>query len=165
MNSFDNDPNVIRIKELALSQFVMDVRSIHGVEHWEHVKENGRMLSLQPGVDPLVVELFSYLHDCKRIDDHIDPEHGDRSAEFCTELRSSGDLDFLDGHQFTMLWTACKLHHTGSVTANPTIGVCFDADRIELIRCGITPRHELMNTLIGKRFAEKLEFHRYIKTL
>lgn len=159
MNTFDNDPNVIKIKELALSQFVMDVHSIHGVEHWEQVKENGRVLALQPGVDPLVVELFSYLHDCKRIDDHGDYEHGERAAEYVNDLwRNLGDLDFLTQRQFNNLWYACREHNKGVVSTDPTIGACFDADRIELIRCGITPRHELMSTPMGKRIAQKLEF-------
>lgn len=158
MNSFDNDPNVIRIKELALSQFTMDINSIHGVEHWEHVKENGRMLSLQVGVDPLVVELFSYLHDCKRVEDHGDYEHGERAAGYVLELRESGELNFLTITQCNQLWTACHVHNKGVITDHITIGACYDADRIELIRCGITPRHELMSTPMGKRIAQKLEF-------
>lgn len=157
MNSFDNDPNVIRIKELALSQFVMDIHSIHGVDHWEQVKENGRMLSLQPNIDPLVVELFSYLHDCKRVDDHGDYEHGERAAEYVTNLREAGELNFLTQTQYTTLWTACHEHNKG-ILGIGTIGACFDADRIELIRCGITPRHELMSTPMGKLIAEKLDF-------
>lgn len=158
MNTFDNDPNVIRIKELALSQFVMDVHAIHGVDHWEHVKENGRMLALQPGVDPLVVELFSYLHDCKRVDDHGDYEHGERAAEYVLSIRESGELDFLTTSQFTQLWTACHEHNKGVIGNNITIGACYDADRIELIRCEIVPMHELMSTPMGKRIAQKLEF-------
>jgi uncharacterized protein len=159
MNSFDNDPNVIRIKELALSQFVMDIHSIHGVDHWEQVKDNGRMLALQLGVDPLVVELFSYLHDCKRIDDHHDPEHGERAAKYVNDLRENGELDFISIAQYNQLYVACHEHHKGVINKNNiTIGSCYDADRIELIRCGITPNHELMSTPIGKRIAEKLEF-------
>jgi uncharacterized protein len=150
------ETDIFKIKMVAIDTFVMDKNSIHGVHHWEEVHDNGVMLAQQSGVDLLVVRLFAYLHDCKREDDLQDPEHGDRSADFCTELRKKGDLDFLSGDQFTKLWTACKLHHTGSVTADPTIGTCFDADRIELIRCGITPRVDLMSTPMGIRIAKKM---------
>jgi uncharacterized protein len=150
-----------RIKELAKKQFVMESSSIHGFDHWEQVLINGLMLSMQHGVDPIVVELFAYLHDCKREEDHGDYEHGDRAADYVMELRSAGELDFLTHMQYSLLWEACRLHHTG-VTADDsmTIGVCFDADRIELIRCGITPKSELMSTAMGKRIAQKLEQHK-----
>jgi uncharacterized protein len=150
------ETSIAKIKRVATEAFVMDKDSIHGIHHWDEVHDNGVMLAQQPGVDILVVRLFAYLHDCKREDDHQDPEHGDRSADFCSSLRMKGDLDFLTSDQFTKLWTACKLHHTGSVTEDPTIGACFDADRIELIRCGITPRVDLMNTPMGKRIAQKM---------
>ena len=148
------------IKEIAKKQFVMESTSIHGFDHWEQVLINGLMLSMQHGIDPIVVELFAYLHDCKREEDHGDYEHGDRAADFVMELRGSGDLDFLTHLQYSLLWEACRLHHTGVTSDEPTIGACFDADRIELIRCGITPKHELMSTAMGKRIAQKLEQHK-----
>jgi uncharacterized protein len=150
------------IKELAKKQFIMESTSIHGFDHWEQVLLNGLMLSMQRGADPIVIELFAYLHDCKREDDHQDPEHGDRAADYVMDLRSSGELDFLTHLQYSLLWEACRLHHTGATSDEITIGVCFDADRIELIRCGITPRVDLMNTAMGKRIAQKLEQHKRI---
>jgi uncharacterized protein len=29
---------------------------------------------------------------------------------------------------------------------DPTVGCCFDADRLDLARCGITPNPELLST-------------------
>ena len=148
------------VKEYAKRQFVMENHSIHGFDHWEQVYLNGMMLSMQRGADPIVVELFAYLHDCKREDDHIDEEHGDRAADYVMELRSSGELDFLTHLQYSLLWEACRLHHTGVTSDEITIGTCFDADRIELIRCGISPKDYLMSTPMGKRIAQKLEQHK-----
>jgi uncharacterized protein len=149
--------HIQKIKKIAIETFVMDKDSIHGVHHWDEVYENGMILALQPGVDKLVVGLFAYLHDCKREDDHQDPEHGDRAADFVVWLRNSGKLEFLKHEQYHKLWLACMQHHKGIVeTEDITIGACFDADRIELIRCGIVPKVELMNTEMGIRIAKKM---------
>lgn len=146
------------IKKIAIGEFVMNEDSIHGITHWEEVYKNGMMLSLQPGVDKLVVGLFAYLHDCKREDDMQDPEHGDRAADFVVWLRNTSKLDQLSHQQYQKLWIACLQHHKGVVNReDPTIGACFDADRIELIRCGIAPREELMNTPMGIRIAQKMQ--------
>ncbi len=149
--------HIHEIKKIAMETFVMDNESIHGVNHWDEVYQNGMMLALQPGVDKLVVGLFAYLHDCKREDDHQDPEHGDRAADFVVWLRNSGKLEFLKHEQYHKLWLACMQHHKGVVEIEDiTIGACFDADRIELIRCGMVPKVELMNTEMGIRIAQKM---------
>jgi uncharacterized protein len=149
-----------RIIELAKSVFVLGDESYHGVRHWEEVAKNGEFLSMQPQVDATVVKLFAYLHDCKRVEEYADPEHGHRAAEYVDELRRNGELGFLTFSQYYKLKNACELHHTGGVSDDPTIGACFDADRIELIRCGIQPRVELMSTPLGKRFAERMNYLR-----
>jgi uncharacterized protein len=149
--------HIEEIKKIAIETFAMNHDSIHGIQHWEEVHENGLMLSRQPGVDLVVVRLFAYLHDCKREDDHQDPEHGDRAADFVVWLRNTGKLHFLKHEQYHKLWMACLQHHKGVVdTEDITIGACFDADRIELIRCGITPREDLMSTPMGIRIAKKM---------
>ncbi len=150
--------DILDIKKIAIETFVMDKDSIHGIQHWDEVYGNGMMLSQQLGVDQLVVGLFAYLHDCKREDDHQDPEHGDRAADFVVFLRNSGKLEFLEHSQYIQLWKACLQHHKGVVDIEDiTIGACFDADRIELIRCGIVPRVELMSTPMGIRIAQKMK--------
>ena len=146
------------IKKIAIDEFIMSNGSIHGISHWNEVYENGMMLSLQPGVDKLVVALFAYLHDCKREDDLQDPEHGDRAADFVVWLRNTSKLDQLTHPQYQKLWLACLHHHKGVVNReDPTIGACFDADRIELIRCGMVPKVELMSTPMGIRIAQKMQ--------
>lgn len=149
------------IIELAKAQFVMDENSCHGLRHWKEVDLNGEILSLQEGVDPLVVHLFAYLHDCKREEDNGDYEHGDRSAQFVKDIREDGKLDFLTVDQYAKLWTACLFHAKGGVDEDMTIGACFDADRIELIRVGIVPKIELMSTPMGKRIASRMQKCRY----
>lgn len=153
---FNMTINLKEIEELAVAQFVLSHEdSIHGLEHWLNVQVNGTFLAQQPGTDLLVVNLFSLLHDCKRIDDWEDPEHGERAAEFVLSLKDTA-LKSLESHQLEKLWWACNYHNKGVTHLDPTIGACFDADRLELSRCGILPRMELMSTPLGKRMAEKM---------
>lgn len=145
-----------KIIKLAKEQFILEDHNIHGFDHWDEVEKNGIMLANQPGVDLTVVRLFAHIHDCKRLDDHQDPQHGDRSADYVREIES--ELNFLTKTQIEKLWEACKYHHKGVVNKEDiTIGACYDADRIELIRCGYVPRPDLMNTSMGIRIAEKMQ--------
>jgi uncharacterized protein len=145
-----------KIIKLAKEQFILEDHNIHGFDHWNEVEKNGIMLANQPGVDLTVVRLFAHIHDCKRLDDFQDPEHGDRSADYVKEIED--ELEFLTKTQIEQLWEACKYHHKGVVNKEDiTIGACYDADRIELIRCGHVPRPDLMNTPMGIRIAEKMQ--------
>jgi hypothetical protein len=42
----------------------------------------------------------------KEQDDHLDPEHGQRSAQFVLELKQIGELEFLNDEQVNLLWFA-----------------------------------------------------------
>lgn len=152
--------SIEKIKEIVIETFEMHTYgSTHGVSHWIEVHKNAKLLSLQDGVDKLVVVLFAYLHDCQRFDDNEDPEHGGRAAEYVELLRDNKHLDFLSNEQLEKLVFACKHHSTGVISDDITIGACYDADRIELIRSGvnIVPNPELMSTPLGKRIAEKMQ--------
>jgi uncharacterized protein len=79
----------------------MDLHGIHGVAHWQRVREKGVRIAKQTGANPLIVELFAFLHDCCREDDGTDSGHGERAAEFGLSLRKSilhlSDADFRVG--------------------------------------------------------------------
>jgi uncharacterized protein len=132
----------------AKKVFKLDLkRSLHGPEHWEQVERNVIKLAKNiPGCNVKVARLFAILHDCKRQDEEIDKGHGKRAAEFAQELYDNGMLD-IDFEQFFTLKFAIKHHNEGTVSNNPTIGVCWDADRLDLPRVGITP--------VANRFSTK----------
>lgn len=48
------------------SHFVLDWHGIHGANHWARVKLNGLLLAAETGADAHVVELFAFLHYCRR---------------------------------------------------------------------------------------------------
>jgi uncharacterized protein len=55
-----------------------------------------------------------------------------------------------------LLERACRFHTTERRTGNPTIDVCFDADRLDLGRVGIVPNPKLMATEQGAYYAAKI---------
>ena len=57
----------------------------------------------------------------------------------------------------SLLCKACELHTVCHSTGNPTIDTCFDADRLDLMRVGITPDPEKMATERGKFYAANME--------
>lgn len=144
--------DVEAIRQWAIKRWTLG--KTHGVLHWDKVRSNVFRLRA-PGVNRLVVECFAYLHDCCRVDDLEDPDHGPRAAEFITQLRDNM-LKGLNDEEFRMLQDACRLHTTEHRTGNPTIDACFDADRLDLVRIQITPDPNQMATEIGARLARMI---------
>ena len=116
---------------------MLDLHGIHGVPHWQRVRENGLRIAKQSGANPLIIELFAFLHDCCREDDWSDPGHGKRAAEFVHSLR--GSIIHLSGEDFTLLHEAIRDHELGLMKGDITVVTCWDADRLDLGRVGIRP--------------------------
>ena len=63
----------------------------HGEAHWRCVTATGFELALSTDdVDRVLVFCFGLLHDTRRENEAIDPEHGARAAAFAAELRTDG---------------------------------------------------------------------------
>ncbi len=124
--------------------YVLDWDGVHGAGHWARVRENGLRLADRTGARADVVELFAFLHDSRRRNEWIDDGHGARGASLALELR--GDAFDLDEAGMALLLEACSAHTDGVVTPDPTLGTCWDADRLDLPRCGIAPRPERLCT-------------------
>ena len=123
---------------------------IHGVQHWQCVAAAGLELLRETNRgDARVVLLFALLHDCMRIHDGGDPAHGVRAAQFVRRL--NGNILNLADPQFNLLYKACKLHNAGRVSDNPTVAICWDADRLNLWRIGFEPSPNLLSTEAARR--------------
>lgn len=96
-----------------------------------------------------VVRLFAALHDSNRLNEHHDPEHGQRAADWATALRDR-HLSDLSDEQFNTLCAAMIEHDRGLTSTDPTIGTCWDADRLDLRRVGMTPHPRYMSTEAGR---------------
>jgi uncharacterized protein len=118
----------------------------HGEAHWRCVTATGLELrSALHRVDPIVVLCFGLLHDTRRENEAYDPGHGPRAEAFAGQLREEGLLS-LSAAQFDTLAEALRLHSDGQVSADPTVGTCWDADRLHLPRVSIEPDPALFST-------------------
>ena len=106
------------------------------------------------GADVTVVRLFALFHDCKREDDGYDETHGERGAAFAKECFEKGLLDITQ-EQFDKLYHACFYHTKEHQTDDPTINTCYDADRLDLGRVGMSLNPKKMATAPGARIAHK----------
>lgn len=130
----------------------------HGPGHWKRVAAFGRMLcDLDPSVDRLVVNAFACLHDVERRDNCDDLEHGPRAAMLVKRIRHTY-LPYLNDEQIGLLSTACELHTTAPSTGAPTVNACLDADRLDLLRCGIVPDPARMASVAGAGIAAREDF-------
>jgi uncharacterized protein len=118
---------------------------MHGCEHRRQVAAFAVTLARETnGADPLVALLFGLLHDARRRSDGHDPEHGYRAASFARSL--NGDAFQLTDAQMRRLIFALELHAEGLLSAEPTIGCCWDADRLGLWRVHRRPAPSLLST-------------------
>lgn len=117
--------------------FALSLDGIHGMAHWKRVHDNGLRLAGQTGADRAVVTLFAYLHDSKRLDDGLDPDHGPRAAEYVQALQ--GSLIQLANADLELLMYACHYHSQPMTEADITVQTCWDSDRLDLGRIGIKP--------------------------
>jgi uncharacterized protein len=138
----------------SLSVFKCGEYSIHGASHWHQVYKNALDLSQTTGADPCVIGCFAYLHDSCREDDAGDPRHGIRAADSLPFVKTSiPSLSELTDAQMKLLDYAIRHHVDGDTSTDPTIGTCWDADRLDLGRVGIIPDEKYMSTLRGKELA------------
>ena len=118
----------------------------HGEIHWRCVTATGLALaSADERVDRPLVFCFGLLHDTRRENEAVDPGHGPRAAVFARGLREEGVLRLGD-EAFADLTEALRLHSDGQVSAAPTIGTCWDADRLHLPRVSIVPDPAFLST-------------------
>ena len=126
------------------AQFALNWYGIHGIQHWERVRENGLRLAQITGANPTVVELFAYLHDSRRLDDWEDAGHGARAATYLQTLR---DRYFeVSDQELKLLVHACRHHSDGMMQGDITVQTCWDADRLDLGRVGIRPDPQYLCT-------------------
>jgi uncharacterized protein len=133
------------------TQFQCGSDSIHGPSHWRRVEQHGLSLATKTGADITVVRLFALFHDAQRVNESVDHGHGVRGAELAAKMR--GSVFAISEAAFTVLHAACSGHTDNQYSTDPTIGTCWDADRLDLGRVGIIPDERFMSTAFGKEIA------------
>lgn len=121
----------------------------HGPRHWKCVAMTGLQLAIRdPQIELHTVFCFAQLHDCQRINEYGDPGHGPRAADVTRAAIAAGQVLGFDPHsdRTRRLIEAIQDHTTVVASDDPTIGACWDADRLNLWRVGTKPRVEFMST-------------------
>jgi uncharacterized protein len=154
-----------RLLSRILDGYRLPARGIHGLTHWARVFENGRKLAQVVEADTELIELFAVFHDARRVNDAVDHDHGRRGAQLARELR--GDYFELDDDRFALLEYACAEHTSGLTEADLRVQVCWDADRLDLLRVGIRPQSRLLCTDAARsleviEWANERAVHRFV---
>ncbi len=124
---------------------------VHGPDHWARVERNGVYLAQCLGLDDLIVRLFALLHDSMRENESADPGHGRRAARYIETIR--GDLPAMSPDAFELLIHACECHTDCRHAESEIVGICWDADRLDLGRVGMGPDPAYLNTEEARRIA------------
>ena len=157
MNTDDLQPSNLTDEDFACVQryaqsiFACGSLSVHGPAHWSRVENAGLELARETGADETVVRLFAILHDSCRLNDDKDLGHGPRAADMLGTL--IGILLTIDPKRLVLLEQAIRHHTDGLTSDDPTIGTCWDADRLDLGRVGKQPKERYMSTEVGRKRA------------
>ncbi len=131
----------------------------HGDRHWRRVAAAGlELLGEEPAADRTLVFLFALFHDCRRRHDGHDPRHGERGAALARELLD-GEPYRVSEERMDLLEFALVGHDDGRTSEDPTVGVCWDSDRLNLWRVGLMPTPALLSTPAAKK-PERIEWAR-----
>ena len=96
----------------------------------------------RPGRHVEVVTLFALFHDSRRRNEAT--TSGTVFEGRSMPGRYVDRLIHLDDRNFELLYEACRLHTDGLTEGDITLQTCWDADRLDLGRVGITPSPHLL---------------------
>jgi uncharacterized protein len=154
-------PDPERLVDAVLERSTGKNSSIHGEDHWKRVGAAGlALLPETPQADPSLLFLFALFHDSMRVNDSIDPMHGPRAATLARDLRG-GPFELGD-EEMELLAFACEEHTNGKLGKDQTVGVCWDADRLNLWRVGFEPDPRFLSTEAA-RSEERIAWARHLQ--
>ena len=134
------------------AQFAIDWWGHHGIAHWARVRANGLLLAHDTAANVHVVELFAFFHDAGRINEHVDDDHGARGAKLAWQWRD--EFFSASNQEMAQLSDACERHSDGFIAdADTTVMTCWDADRLDLGRVGITPDSAYLCTATARQLS------------
>ncbi len=121
---------------------------LHGLDHWFRVWKNAQLLTgRETSADLEVVALYALFHDAMRLNDGEDPDHGNRGFALWERINQLQDIEqYFTKHQQELFFEAVTEHSHGYRATDPTIAVCWDADRLDLHRKGLWPDARFMST-------------------
>ncbi len=143
------------VMQAIIEQILKDATAFqngcHGLSHWNTVAAHGRTIALYEDLDAWFLRLFAYFHDCQRLSDGRDPEHGPRAADYVMTWTPEA-LEMSEDDQRRLAF-ACRYHTHERQTDDKTIRACWDCDRLDLGRVGIVVNPKFLFTETAKRIA------------
>ncbi len=127
--------------ELNLTQ------SHHGIYHWARVIQNGRLIAEQNKANINVIIAFAFFHDCQRMNEESDPDHGLRGGTYMLKFENQLNLS---KEEISKVFEACEGHTDIIHHHDKDISTCWDADRLDLMRVGIYPNPQKLNNEAAK---------------
>lgn len=138
----------------ALSIYNSDM-PVHGYTHSLRVERNIKLL--EKHFKFMGLREFAFYHDIARVSDSGDDGHGRRAVEILKRARQHPNMACMATELFDKLCYACEHHTSMRRSGDPLIDVCFDADRLDLMRTGMEPCPDAMATHIGAHYAENYD--------
>lgn len=143
------DADFAHLEAELFDDYPLPLNGPHGARHWRRVDKIGRLLAVYTEADLEVVRRFALFHDSQRYDEGKDVGHGQRAADRARQYCA----DELSPEQMQLLYLACAGHESGLTSDDPTIGTCWDADRLDIDRLDKLPWLSLMSTDLGTKIA------------
>ena len=130
----------------SLATHIALASHLHGPKHWRAVARTGAViLNHAPHAHARSIFVFAALHDTQRHNDRYDPDHGNRAAAILEARIDHG----LNDVQLDRVIYALRNHSGGDGPpqhSDPTIGACWDSDRLTLDRVRIVPSEGYIST-------------------
>lgn len=149
------DKKWLPLLDAVIEQHKLDLTiSCHGPRHWFRVIDNGlRLCKKHKDVNPDIIIAFGLLHDSARTHDGHCEVHGTDAIGVARDLR---ELIPLNDRDFLSLCVACGNHTRAHPNPKKNrikteILICWDADRLDLERVGITPDNRYLFTDAAKK--------------
>lgn len=141
--------------------------ALHGVAHWTRVHRYGLLLAdtLElSSTQKIAIALFGWTHDLARTNDGGGNQHSIDGADYVVDVTNTLFSNF---PRDTLDIVRCAIYyHSDGMTAEEalyqhslkdnltwsrddilnTLGCCWDADRLDLLRLGIAPQESKMST-------------------
>ena len=123
------------------------MEGIHGLSHWARVIENGFLLSEYNKANRKVIIAFAFFHNSKRSNEEHDPEEGEKGARM---IRYYEEEINLSPEEIDLACEACMDFQHIMFNENKDISTCWDSERLDLMRNGIYPNKDKLNTDYAK---------------
>jgi uncharacterized protein len=150
--------------------FVLERSKCHGPPHWLRVSYWGiKLLMKQIGIQDITIpntvgilsspqgefiSCFAVLHDLFRITDDDDPAHGRRTVQYLLSdqgLTMARQIEQAIGRpNMEAFLHALRDHSYGGTTTDLFVGLCWDADRLDLTRTFEIPSPALLSTVTAR---------------